>query len=920
MLSTDECYATRSLLNNSSTSKLCQSSLSRIKMSNCTSNLNLFSPISHNNHNTTIHRRTKYKYKHDPYSSHYRCDRSNTQTTGKKLQKTNKNYLRCLNSKNDNNSTNNIRNEYRRNEKNCDNNSSIRLNERKIDLMKSKLNNRQLGLNNKNGNTNVKFPETNSSFASNFSIFPLLNESNSSIQSSQCHLNNTQSYNYYYYYYNQQQKPEKMLKRQTSSSTMEDASINLFPIFHQNNKIFKETTNKPITSSNGTQLTKKKMHSGHTPYKSNLSSHRLNELSTLCRKNLIVGKSSDISQFDSHDDEIENFINGKHTSDEFTLTSNKIIGTDQGRHSDISPGISTTLLQNEKFHKKFSFNFNGKTENEEQKYPPNIAPFPYGKRYDKGECFMSGYVPSPQYGIEQYRTIATKGNKWEFHPFRNYEEKFRNFFRKNSHVHSTNSPFVSHDQSGNETRKNYEIDPTEKLVDNQPPVNDIAQIFDEQFQHLPYFFEMCSRRDAEGILMKCSINGVFLVRKSINEPGRLTLSVFHKPRIHHYKIYRERQSTGESENDWYLYFMAEKYKFPSLEQLIDFHSSRSGGLITILNRTNLLPKPNIERTKHKRRKDKKKFFHETNNHQMIFDENQSTSSDCISDDITAGTYNGNKRHSIDMEYGDDSLIFLEKIGQGQFGVVKKAVLNTTKQLVAVKLVKQTNCPVNELMREADTMKKLSHPNLVKFIGLYESDGQIGIVTEYMKHGSLLSFLLRNRLQLLTLPHRLISITLQVCNAMVYLESNNLIHRDLAARNCLVGEKGRVKVADFGLARFVENNYFAQEGAKFPVKWSAIEVLLFRKFSTKSDVWAYGVLLWEVFTGGMMPFGMHSNVKAAELIAAGEMLKKPEACSQEYYDEIMKQCWEKDEDKRISFRQLQKKLKKYYDIAYREADH
>lgn len=138
--------------------------------------------------------------------------------------------------------------------------------------------------------------------------------------------------------------------------------------------------------------------------------------------------------------------------------------------------------------------------------------------------------------------------------------------------------------------------------------------------------------------------------------------------------------------------------------------------------------------------------------------------------------------------------------------------------------------------------------------------------------------------------------------MAYLERHNYIHRDLAARNCLVGTENVVKVADFGLARYVlDDQYTSSGGSKFPIKWAPPEVLNYTRFSSKSDVWAYGrassnkkvpwfhvfifsgVLMWEVFTCGKMPYGRLKNTEVVERVQKGMILERPKACYKEVYD-------------------------------------
>lgn len=137
-------------------------------------------------------------------------------------------------------------------------------------------------------------------------------------------------------------------------------------------------------------------------------------------------------------------------------------------------------------------------------------------------------------------------------------------------------------------------------------------------------------------------------------------------------------------------------------------------------------------------------------------------------------------------------------------------------------------------------RKLQHTNLVQLYGVCSKNRPIFIVTEYMKYGSLLNHLRRHEQSLCSNQGLLLDMCIQVCKGMAYLERHNYIHRDLAARNCLVGTENVVKVADFGLARYVlDDQYTSSGGSKFPIKWAPPEVLNFTRFSSKSDVWAYG---------------------------------------------------------------------------------
>ncbi|KAF7696365.1 hypothetical protein HF521_006459 [Silurus meridionalis] len=246
------------------------------------------------------------------------------------------------------------------------------------------------------------------------------------------------------------------------------------------------------------------------------------------------------------------------------------------------------------------------------------------------------------------------------------------------------------------------------------------------------------------------------------------------------------------------------------------------------------------------------------------------------------------------------LTFMKELGSGQVGVVRLGKWRAQHK-VAIKAIKKGAMSEEDFIEEAKVMMSLSHHKLVQLYGVCTQQRPIYLVTEFMELGCLLNYIRQRRGSLS--PQNLLSICHDVSQGMQYLEANRFLHRDLAARNCLVSDSHVVKVSDFGMARYVlDDQYLSSSGAKFPVKWSPPEVFNFCRYSSKSDVWSFGVLMWEVFTEGKMPFENNLNHEVVTMVMQGHRLHQPKKAAPHIY-EIMQKCWQERPEDRPAFRDI-----------------
>ncbi|XP_051503805.1 fibroblast growth factor receptor 2 isoform X4 [Myxocyprinus asiaticus] len=293
------------------------------------------------------------------------------------------------------------------------------------------------------------------------------------------------------------------------------------------------------------------------------------------------------------------------------------------------------------------------------------------------------------------------------------------------------------------------------------------------------------------------------------------------------------------------------------------------------------------------------------------------------------------------EFSREKLTLGKPLGEGCFGqVVMAEALGIDKDkpkealTVAVKMLKDdaTEKDLSDLVSEMEMMKMIGrHKNIINLLGACTQDGPLYVIVEYASKGNLREYLRARRPPGMEYSYDiarvsdepltfkdLVSCTYQVARGMEYLASQKCIHRDLAARNVLVTESNVMKIADFGLARDVNNiDYYKKTtNGRLPVKWMAPEALFDRVYTHQSDVWSFGVLMWEIFTLGGSPYPGIPVEELFKLLKEGHRMDKPANCTNELYM-MMKDCWHAISSHRPTFKQLVEDLDRILTLATNE---
>ena len=251
----------------------------------------------------------------------------------------------------------------------------------------------------------------------------------------------------------------------------------------------------------------------------------------------------------------------------------------------------------------------------------------------------------------------------------------------------------------------------------------------------------------------------------------------------------------------------------------------------------------------------------------------------------------------------ENVTYISDLGEGNFGMVmkgeaKNVIPGQFSTLVAVKVLKEgsNNEARNNFVREATLMNQFDHPNILKLLGVCFEEEPFCMIFEYMELGDLNKYLRNKAISVsvttsnLTIQ-QLVDMAINIAAGLEYLAQNHFVHRDLATRNCLINGHLFVKISDFGLSKDIYSRDYYKLGEKsvLPIRWMPPEAIVFSKFSTQSDIWSFGIVLWEIFSGGAQPYYTLSNEEVIEYVTNEKVLRCPSGCPSEIYDLIV-DCW------------------------------
>uniref|UniRef100_A0A8C8FF67 Tyrosine-protein kinase n=1 Tax=Oncorhynchus tshawytscha TaxID=74940 RepID=A0A8C8FF67_ONCTS len=410
-------------------------------------------------------------------------------------------------------------------------------------------------------------------------------------------------------------------------------------------------------------------------------------------------------------------------------------------------------------------------------------------------------------------------------------------------------------------------------------------------ERMPWYHSKIPRQEGERRLYSgAQPDGKFLIRDR-EESGTFALSLMYGKTTYHYQILHDKSGK---------YSMPEGTKFDTVWQLVEYLKMKPDGLVTVLRE----PCVNRNNTKLPLGGSKEIKTSPPTDRPML-------PMDCSEFLNPYHDPNDLKKFFINR---DQLMIDEVELGSGNFGCVKKGVFKTNKGHtdVAIKVLKSENEKLvkDEMMREAEIMHQLSNPYIVRMLGLCQAECLM-LVMEMASVGPLNKFLSTNKDKVTV--ENIVGLMHQVSMGMKYLEEKNFVHRDLAARNVLLVNQQFAKISDFGLSKALgadDNYYKARTAGKWPLKWYAPECMNFHKFSSKSDVWSFGVTMWEAFSYGGKPYKKMKGPEVISFIASGSRMECPSGCPDRMYA-LMKDCWTYKHEDRPGFVKVEECMRVFY---------
>uniref|UniRef100_F7CSQ1 Tyrosine-protein kinase n=1 Tax=Monodelphis domestica TaxID=13616 RepID=F7CSQ1_MONDO len=439
-------------------------------------------------------------------------------------------------------------------------------------------------------------------------------------------------------------------------------------------------------------------------------------------------------------------------------------------------------------------------------------------------------------------------------------------------------------------------------------------------ERMPWYHSSISREEAERKLYSgTQHDGKFLLRPR-KEHGSYALSLIYGKTVYHYLINQDKSGK---------YCIPEGTKFDTLWQLVEYLKLKSDGLIYCLKEIC----PNASASTASVTAAPTLPVHPSMPVSLSQRRNDTFNSDGYTPEPARLSTEKSRVLPMDTSvyespYSDpeelkDKKLFLKRenliideveLGSGNFGCVRKGVYKMRKKQidVAIKVLKSTNekAEKEEMMKEAHIMHQLDNPYIVRIIGVCKAEALM-LVMEMATGGPLNKFLSSKRGEIPV--SNVVELLHQVAMGMKYLEEKNFVHRDLAARNVLLVNQHYAKISDFGLSKALgadDSYYTARSAGKWPLKWYAPECINFRKFSSRSDVWSYGVTMWEAFTYGQKPYKKMKGPEVIKFIEEGNRMDCPPECPSDMYI-LMKDCWIYKWENRPGFSDVEQRIRTYY---------